>query len=212
MNIMTWGSAHHLVKTRSRFQLIRHVIDDVNNFVILDVPDCDTRIKFRAQDSAHNNQKLLPGVSIVVYDTAEFIPQMGDYPNSLCGRSQDSPSLYKDHARREGLGDTATSVLDAILDQQSPQFDNPAAAQCQEAMSLYAASRDRKSDLKACEFLMTRKVTRRCLVNKGLEPLDVFNACLKLRQTSDDVTACSTIGRAVDKCSNRWVGTKTFCQ
>ena len=71
MDIYTWGSAHYLVESRSRVELIHSTVDEVNNFVILDVPACDTRVKFRTFDHSKANQPLLPGVSINVPDTAE---------------------------------------------------------------------------------------------------------------------------------------------
>ena len=52
-------------------ELIHSTVDEVNNFVILDVPACDTRVKFRTFDHSKANQPLLPGVSINVPDTAE---------------------------------------------------------------------------------------------------------------------------------------------
>ena len=71
VNIMTWGSAHRLVAARSRVDLIRTSVDRPNNLLVLDVPACDTRIKFRTYDPTKTSQPLLPGVSVTVPHTAE---------------------------------------------------------------------------------------------------------------------------------------------
>lgn len=55
-----WGSSNGVIPGLD----VDPSFDDVNNFAVLDVKQCDTRIKYRAYDRKRPLQSQLPGLSI----------------------------------------------------------------------------------------------------------------------------------------------------
>lgn len=209
VDVFSYGSGIAHAEEKRRQTIIVTSVDDVNNMVVLTVPACSTRIKFRGYDpTVVSTQPLLPGVAIVTPKTAEFYDGYGTYPYSLCGTPADRSNMFQ--IPRLG-GDVTTSVVAAVLSERPPQFENTVSDQCQIAMSLYGTSPNRMSDVDACAFLLTKKVLIRCLQSSSLVPIDVFNACLLQRQKNDDVNACTTLYLATSRCGSKWTGPKEYC-
>ena len=63
-----WGSSHGTVEGIT----VIPSFDEVNNFATLEIPDCETRIKYRAFDRFRaKHQKQLPGLTIQAPQHAE---------------------------------------------------------------------------------------------------------------------------------------------
>ena len=62
-----WGNGHY--ENVLGVDIIP-TFDEKNNFAVLEVPQCDTRIKFRAYDKTQRRQQLLPGVTVMAPNDA----------------------------------------------------------------------------------------------------------------------------------------------
>nr|KAG5692061.1 hypothetical protein BaRGS_021493 [Batillaria attramentaria] len=211
LEAFTWGSS--TMTDKHQGDILNATVDKEDNFVVLDLPTCETRVKFRAYDSTRNAQGQLPGVSIAAPEHAEFVHEVGDYPYSLCGRSKDPKQLYRNRAKDLRLNGPSDAIIWDILSQQPHQFDNPEAEQCERAMELFAASSDQRAHFKACSFVLSKKRLRGCLKKNGLSPIEVFNSCLSYLQLPTDAHACQELKSASGSCRNLWNGPKTYsCQ
>ena len=63
-----WGSSDHMTVNGID---IYPTFDTEDNFAVLDIPDCDTRIKFRAHNLVKKHHEFLPGVSVMAPHNAK---------------------------------------------------------------------------------------------------------------------------------------------
>nr|KAG5698365.1 hypothetical protein BaRGS_010951 [Batillaria attramentaria] len=86
--------------------VIKPTYDAVNNFAMLEIPHCDTRIKFRAFDPTRpKHQRQLPGVTIQAPQHAD-VSQMKSWWN---------------RAEELGLVDDDTAIIYDILTEKPEQ-------------------------------------------------------------------------------------------
>ncbi|XP_070196047.1 uncharacterized protein [Littorina saxatilis] len=161
--------------------------DEINNFAILDVPACGTRIKYRAFDRRRaKHQKQLPGLTIQAPQHAEWARVSGSYPHGVCGVPSDPRSLYNDRAAELKLDDDNTALLYDILDEKPDQMDNPLAEICERSFNLFKSSTAKVDHINYCGFLLTKPRVGRCIEEDAARlPIDIFNACLAERQNEE---------------------------
>nr|KAG5714349.1 hypothetical protein BaRGS_018566 [Batillaria attramentaria] len=167
------------------------------NIAILDVPQCDVKIKFRPYNPADEPgaQLRVPGISIEVGQNTGFGEvEEGRFGSSLCGETLvqgDDHKLYLDRAKL--LFNTDKSVDQALLYEalrQGIEQKNlvPAAGQlihneghCNESVRLFNNLCDslleRIGAINACHRILKRKKTVRSLGSDNA--LKAFNLCLQ---------------------------------
>ncbi|KAK7485355.1 hypothetical protein BaRGS_00023454, partial [Batillaria attramentaria] len=103
--------------------VIEPTYDAVNNFAMLEIRHCETRIKFRAFDPTRpKHQRQLPGVTIQAPQDALFPGHAeGFYPQSACGTPADGRLLYRNRAEELGLVDDDTAIIYDILTEKPEQ-------------------------------------------------------------------------------------------
>ncbi|KAK7485354.1 hypothetical protein BaRGS_00023453, partial [Batillaria attramentaria] len=189
---------------------INPTFDEVNNFVVLDIPMCETRVKFRAFDpNPKPHQQQLPGVTIQVPSHAEFIDDAGKHPQSLCGTPQDSSNQLQNRAASLGLTNARTAVIYDILQLRTGQEDNQLWAKCDRAFNLFGMSNDKVADINACSPLLIDKHLAACLRTNSHLPIDVFNDCMEQRQNGGIGVACLRLQRAISLCRSEWSAAQT---
>ncbi|KAK7485307.1 hypothetical protein BaRGS_00023406, partial [Batillaria attramentaria] len=115
-----WGSSRGVVDGI----VIEPTYDEENNFAMLEIPHCETRIKYRAFDPARpKHQRQLPGVTIQAPRHAAFHggDAMSFYPQSACGTPADGRLLYRNRAEELGLVDDETAIIYDILTEKPAQ-------------------------------------------------------------------------------------------
>ncbi|KAK7101041.1 hypothetical protein V1264_023888 [Littorina saxatilis] len=182
--------------------------DEVNNFATLDIPACGTRIKYRAFDRRRaKHQKQLPGLTIQAPQQATWYAGLGDYPFGACGVPSDPRSLYNDRAAQLNLTNDNTAVLYDILAEEPDQKDNRLAGKCSRSFNLFKSSTQQIDDINYCGFLLTDPRVGRCIEEEAARlPIDIFNACLAMRQNAG--YGCFALRRAARICGplEDWTG------
>ncbi|XP_070196045.1 uncharacterized protein [Littorina saxatilis] len=204
-----WGSATH--ETVNGVD-VYPTFDEENNFAVLWVPECATRIKYRAYDRSQHRQHQLPGISIMAPPDSKFLPTFGNYPHSLCGTFTDNETLYADRATGLGLFNKDLGVIYDILTEKASQNDNPARQNCETAMDTFETSADKTRDLNACGDILIRRKVRKCTVDdKGVQPIEAFISCLKYKQSTASTSDCSLLVALINDCDKQWRGPPVVC-
>nr|QIQ54699.1 capsule gland specific secretory protein [Reishia bronni] len=181
-----------------------------NNFAVLAVPECGTKVKYRAYDRSRHRQPQLPGVTIRAPSDIKFVKNYGFYPHSLCGTNEDDAHLYDRRAEELGLKHRNLAVIFDILHEAPPQHANPKGQECENAFEIFKTSKNKVADLNFCGDILTNARTRKCIVHAKADPITVFNKCLQLRQhgSADD---CSFFKNLLQACGRGWRGPKVDC-
>ncbi|KAL8612691.1 hypothetical protein ACOMHN_025342 [Nucella lapillus] len=207
-----WGSSVH--ENLKGWQLYP-TFDTVNNFAIVEVPECEVRIKYRAFCPNKKRQPLMPGISVMAPNNSKFMEDLGNYPASLCGTGQEKRTLFEDRARELGLKNKKlVSIYDIIHNAPAQKSGgNEAAAQCEDAFDVFKASNRKVDDLNYCGDILTNIKTRLCIVatHQKYRPIKVFNACMRLRQGSNRAD-CHIVKSAQRQCGSNWQGPHISCQ
>ncbi|XP_070196048.1 uncharacterized protein [Littorina saxatilis] len=204
-----WGFAQH---ENVNGVDVYPTFDEENNFAVLWVPECATRIKYRGYDRSQHRQHQVPGISIMAPPDSKFLPTYGNYPHSLCGTSTDNETLYAVRATELGLFNKNLGVIYDILTEKAPQSDNPARQNCETAMDTFETSANKTRDLNACGDILIRRKVRKCTVDdKGVQPIEAFISCLKYMQFTASTSDCSLLVALINDCDKQWIGSPVVC-
>ncbi|XP_076462586.1 uncharacterized protein LOC143294951 [Babylonia areolata] len=202
-----WGfSLHETINGVDVFP----TFDKDNNFAVLWVPECGTRIKYRAYDRTRHRQPLLPGVSIMAPSDMSFVTGYGHYPHSLCGTDKDDRQLYNRRAKELGLRNRDEAVIFDILSEMAPQQGNPKELECVAAMQAFKNSQNKVADVRFCAPILTNTKTRKCVVKGGPQPIEAFTICLNFRQFGLPAD-CNALNDIRAACGDRWKGPAFSC-
>nr|QIQ54701.1 capsule gland specific secretory protein [Reishia bronni] len=204
-----WGSSVHEQLQGWR---LHPTFDTVNNFAVVEVPECEVRIKYRAFCPGLRRQHLLPGISIMAPDDSKFLPSFGDYPNSLCGTGGERRSLFELRADQLGLKSKKLVTIYDILNIAPTQLNHEMAEKCEEAFDVFSTSSNKVDDLNYCGDILTNAKTRLCTMatQEKYRPLTVFMACMRLQQGASS-PHCQIIKSVRQQCGNNWQGPDISC-
>ncbi|PVD22769.1 hypothetical protein C0Q70_16025 [Pomacea canaliculata] len=200
-----WGSSNGVIPGLD----VDPSFDDVNNFAVLDVKQCDTRIKYRAYDRKRPLQSQLPGLSIQTPSHAKFVPNLGTYPASVCGVPQDGTDLFTQRAKALNVSNADTAIIYDILSQRPPQVDNPNADICNDAFDAFSTSTNKASDVERCAPIVVNAKISTCLAESPFAPADPFELfvdCLRFNQGNYDHSTCMRLNDASNLCKDFWEG------
>ncbi|XP_076440376.1 uncharacterized protein LOC143279925 [Babylonia areolata] len=208
---IVWGtSAHETIQGLDLYP----TFDTDNNFAMLSVPQCDTRVKFRAFRNDTRRQVLMPGISIMAPSDSFFVDGYGTYPYSVCGSTTDTNKLYSDRANELGLHSKALAAIYDILETPLPQIHTPMQAECDAAIAAFSQSTNKVDDLNFCGKILTDAKNRKCVLAMAggiYQPIHIFNACLRYMKTAV-LEDCQLVESAATSCGHaHWSGPILFC-
>ncbi|KAK7096025.1 uncharacterized protein [Littorina saxatilis] len=162
--------------------------DTENNFAVLNVPECSTRIKVRPYDMTlgDRDSEHVPAISIQVPGHTEWNADHGS-ENALCGKATDRPMKYALMAERLRLNSARTVALHYTLLQGSEvSLSGSSERMCEypEATLSTCPEENRVMAIRYCGSLMTSYFYRTCLVKHAFlgstaSLLHFFDECLK---------------------------------
>ncbi|KAK7100115.1 uncharacterized protein [Littorina saxatilis] len=164
------------------------------------VPECGTRIRFRAFNPDEQPQRKVPGISIVAPPNAAFNESSCKLPHALCDTPFHDEGTLDDAARALGL--TPMEYLFYVSLKNAPdQTRGPYKFECILVCNLFkykCTEQERIDAVKTCKSLVCNAATASCLLNSPshYNPMDFLQKCVQCVCTQD-CNACNVVRQAV---------------